>query len=222
MNAEAFWRVIGNFNQETWIIQCIIFMAIIAGVTLAYFGRLVWLPKIILGAVNFFIAIVFFVCYGTEPVQIYFAVPLYLAVGILFLLEGVKHSDSLFIPFNRVQWFLLILVMLYPGISLILGHSFPQMVTYIMPCPVVSMSIVIYSCYEHKNKLVLMLLAIWGLTGIKSYLFNVLEDSILLICGIYCIVLLVKEILPYFRANKNSRNLRFSENKTTDNLDSKN
>lgn len=68
------------------------------------------------------------------------------------------------------------------------------MVTYIMPCPVISMSIVIYSCYEHKNKILLMLLAIWGITGIKSYFFNVLEDSILLICGIYCIGLLAKEI----------------------------
>lgn len=184
----------GNFNQETWIIQSILLLAIIASVTLAYYRKVVWLPKIILGATNFFIAIVFFICYGTEPVQTFFAAPLYLAISILFLLEGIKYSDSLFIPFNKVQWSLLILVVLYPAVSLTLGHSFPQMVIYITPCPVISMSIVIYSCYEHKNKALLMLLAIWGITGIKSYFFNVLEDSILLICGIYCIGLFVKEI----------------------------
>lgn len=194
MSAEIFWRVIRNYNQETWMMQSILLMVIIASVTLAYYRKVVWLPKIILGATNLFIAIVFFVCYGTEPIQTLFAAPMYLAISILFLFEGIKYYDSLFIPFNKVQWVLLILVVLYPAVSLILGHAFPQMVTYIMPCPVISMSIVIYSCYEHKNKVLLMLLAIWGITGIKSYFFNVLEDSILLICGIYCIGLLAKEI----------------------------
>ena len=32
----------------------------------------------------------------------------------------------------------------------------------------------------------LILLTRWGLTGIKSFFFNALEDIILLICGLYC------------------------------------
>lgn len=120
MSAEIFWRVIGNYNQKTWMMQSILLMVIIASVTLAYYRKVVWLTKIILGATNLFIAIVFFVCYGTEPIQTLFAAPMYLAISILFLFEGIKYYDSLFIPFNKVQWVLLILVVLYPAVSLTL------------------------------------------------------------------------------------------------------
>ncbi len=59
------------------------------------------------------------------------------------------------------------------------------MVTSIMPCPVVSFGIVVYSGYSRKNRLLLALLTLWGLTGIKSLLFHVYEDLILLLCGLY-------------------------------------
>lgn len=79
-------------------------------------------------------------------------------------------------------------------VSILLGNSFPQMVTYIMPCPVVSLSIAVYSGYQRKNRLLLALLTIWGLTGVKSILFNAYEDIILLVCGLYGITLLVREV----------------------------
>ncbi len=58
---------------------------------------------------------------------------------------------------------------------------FPQMVTHIMPCPVVSLSIAVYAGYNKKNKLLLAMLTVWGLTGIKSVIFSAYEDIILLI-----------------------------------------
>ena len=74
------------------------------------------------------------------------------------------------------------------------GNSFPQMVTYIMPCPVISLSIAVYAGYNRKNKLLLVLLTLWGLPGIKSIFFQAYEDVILFICGLYGITLLVGEI----------------------------
>lgn len=68
------------------------------------------------------------------------------------------------------------------------------MVTYIMPCPIISLSIAVYSGYSRKNKFLLFLLTIWGLTGIKSVIFNVYEDIILLICGVYAVVVITREI----------------------------
>ena len=59
------------------------------------------------------------------------------------------------------------------------------MVTYIMPCPVISLSIAVYMGYTRKNRVLLALLTIWGLTGIKSIIFNAYEDTILLIGGLY-------------------------------------
>ena len=70
-----------------------------------------------------------------------------------------------------LQATLLALYLLYPFVSAFLGNSFPQMVTYIMPCPVVSLSITVYAGYKNKNKLLLALLTLWGLTGIKSVFF---------------------------------------------------
>lgn len=40
--------------------------------------------KLALGIVNLFIGIVYFLIYGTEPIQRFFALPLYLAIGILY------------------------------------------------------------------------------------------------------------------------------------------
>ena len=79
---------------------------------------------------------------------------------------------------------MLLLFVLYPAISFLLGNTFPKMVTYIMPCPIVSVSIAVYSGYRRKNRFLLLLLTIWGLTGIKSLIFSAYEDIILLVAGI--------------------------------------
>lgn len=88
---------------------------------------------------------------------------------------------------------MLLLFVLYPAISFLLGNTFPQMVTYIMPCPIVSVSIAVYSGYRRKNRLLLLLLTIWGLTGIKSLIFSAYEDIILLVAGIYGVCLIFND-----------------------------
>lgn len=147
-----------------------------------------------MGITNLFIGIGFFAWYGTEPIQKFFALPLYLLCGILFLYESLHNKNDLLEKPTPFQSLLIVLYLLYPFISVVLGNSFPQMVTYIMPCPIVSLSITVYAGYKRKNKLLLLLLTIWGFTGIKSVIFNAYEDIILLICGFYGIALLVNEI----------------------------
>ena len=193
MNANAFWDVIGIYNQETCVIQIAFVLAIIFGLIYAYFKQKYWILKIILGIVNLFIGITFFLIYGTEPIQHYFAAPLFILTGILFIYDAMKKPDISMNPFGLFHYILLALIISYPFISLLLGHSFPKMVVWIMPCPFISFSILIYSLYKRKNILILILLTIWGLTGVKSFFFNAYEDIILLICGIYGIVLIVRE-----------------------------
>ena len=153
-----------------------------------------WLAKFALGITNVFISFGFFALYGTEPIQKYFALPLYLICGVLFLYESWHSRNDVLQKPNVLQTTLLALYLLYPFVSVLLGNSFPQMVTYIMPCPVVSLSITVYAGYKNKNKLLLALLTLWGFTGIKSVFFNAYEDLILLICGLYGAVLLFYEI----------------------------
>lgn len=194
VDAQAFWNVIGNYNQSTMLWQCVVLALIITSLILAYFQKAMWLPKITLGIGNIFIGIMFFLIYGTEPIQTYFAAPLYLIIGCLFIYEASKYRTDRFNKPGAAQWVLLCLIIVYPLVSFLLGHSFPQLVVYIMPCPIISLSIVTYSCYDHKNKLLLLLMTIWGLTGIKAFFADALEDIILLICGLFCLWLLIKEL----------------------------
>lgn len=197
MDAQTFWNVIGNYNKQTWAIQIILVIFVIFSLVLSYMQRVKWAAKFSLGIANLFIGIVFFAGYGTEPIQKFFALPLYLLCGILFLFEGWRYKDDIVESSNIIQTILLLLYLIYPIISMLLGNSFPQMVTHIMPCPVISLSIAVYAGYKRKNKALLALLTIWGLTGIKSIIFNAYEDIILLIGGLYGIALLIREIRPF-------------------------
>ncbi|GAA6410047.1 hypothetical protein K040078D81_41640 [Blautia hominis] len=193
MDAQAFWNVIGNYNEQTKIIQIGMFIFVIFAIVLSYIQKVNWAAKFALGIANLFIGVVFFAWYGTEPIQKFFALPLYLFCGILFLYESWHNKNDLLEKPTFFQSLLIVLYLLYPFISIVLGNSFPQMVTYIMPCPIVSLSITVYAGYRRKNKLLLILLTVWGLTGIKSIIFSAYEDMILLICGFYGIALLVGE-----------------------------
>lgn len=194
MNAQAFWNVIGNYNEQTKILQIGLLIPVIVAIALSYMRKVNWAAKFALGITNLFIGIAFFAWYGTEPIQRFFALPLYLLCGILFLYESWHNKDDLLEKPTPVQSLLIVLYLLYPLISFALGNKFPQIVTHIMPCPIVSLSITVYAAYKRKNILLLILLTVWGLTGIKSIIFNAYEDIILLICGFYGVALLVDEI----------------------------
>ena len=88
MDAQVFWNVIGRYNQDTIIIQIILLVLIVAILISTYTGKIMFGAKVILGITNLFIGIVFFGCYGTEPIQKYFALPLYISCGMI-IEEGV-------------------------------------------------------------------------------------------------------------------------------------
>ncbi len=193
MDAQVFWDVIGKYNQDTVVIQVVLLFVLAIGIIIVRTNKIAWMEKVVLGIANLFIGIVFFGVYGTEPIQKFFALPLYLMCGILFLYEAFRNKNNQPNKFNFLQTLLIILYVLYPIISWALGNQFPRMVTHIMPCPIVSLSLAIYASYPRKNRVLLALLTIWGLTGIKSVIFCAYEDIILLLCGIYGVYLMVKE-----------------------------
>ena len=194
MDAQIFWNVIGIYNQQTVAVQIVLFLFAVIIAVLSYSHKVKWAAKFALGIIHLFIGIAFFAWHGVEPIQKYFALPLYLLCGFLFLYESWHNRNDTLEKPNGWQCLLLVLYLLYPLVSFLLGNRFPQMVTHIMPCPVVSLGITIYAGYKKKNKLLLALLAIWGLTGIKSVIFSAYEDIILLVCGIYAVTLFVHEI----------------------------
>ena len=78
MAAQVFWNVIGNYNEQTIMIQIGLFLFLILAIILSYVKKVKCAAKVALGIANLFIGIMFFVLYGTEPLQKYFALPLYL------------------------------------------------------------------------------------------------------------------------------------------------
>ena len=194
MTADAFWKVIAAYNQRTELLQLAIAAFLAASVILAWKGKPAVLLKIALGISHLFIGIVFFYVFGTEPIQHFFAGPLFIAAGILFLYDAAKYPRDEWTPLSVPGLMLLILILLYPAISFALGHRFPAIVVYVMPCPMVSLAIVLYSQYSRKNIPLLILLVIWGLTGVKSLIFAVPEDLILLASGFYGIFVLITEL----------------------------
>lgn len=194
MDTHTFWNVIGDYNVHTVIVQIGLFIFLISALVVSYMQKINWSAKFALGITNLFIGFGFFALYGAEPIQKYFALPLYLLCGVLFLYESWHNKNDILQKPTMLQVGLLLLYLFYPFVSVLLCHSFPKMTTYIMPCPITSLSLIVYAGYRNKNKLLLILLIIWGLTGIKSIFFNVYEDIILLVCGLYGLVLLLKEI----------------------------
>lgn len=85
MDAQIFWNVIGNYNEQTKIVQICLFIFLISAIVASYIQKINWLAKFALGITNLYIGFGFFALYGTEPIQKYFALPLYTLWGIIFV-----------------------------------------------------------------------------------------------------------------------------------------
>ena len=194
MDAQAFWNVIGEYNQNTILIQGVLLVLTVLAAAGSYNAKRAYFAKWMLGTLNLWIGIVFFCFYGTQPIQKFFFLPLFLLCGVLFLYEAYKNKNDALKKPDFFQLVLFSLYFLFPVVSFALGNRFPKMVTHIMPCPVGGLSIALYAGYKRKNKLLLLLLTIWGLAGITSIMFHVYEDVILFICGMYGVYLLIKEL----------------------------
>ena len=64
-----------------------------------------------------------------------------------------------------------------------------------MPCPVAYLGLVVYAGCRRKNVVLLGSLTLWGLTGVKSVIFQAYEDVILLLGGLYGLALLRRELV---------------------------
>ena len=54
MDVQAFWNVIGHYNEQTWIIQIILLVFMISAIALSYMQKVQWSAKFLLGIANIF------------------------------------------------------------------------------------------------------------------------------------------------------------------------
>lgn len=90
MDAQAFWNVIGTYNQKTIIIQFVLLFMIAAGVIIARTNKkIVWTEKAVLGVAHLFIGIVFLE-YTTQNLSKSFLQCLYILYAEFFFC--MRHS----------------------------------------------------------------------------------------------------------------------------------
>ena len=183
---DDFWKIIGTYNVDTIYVQGIFSLFIIGTLIYSFIGQnqvIERLINILFSAVFIFVGIYFFLIIDKSLTAMIFG-PYFIIIGLLFLL-GLFNSKSQFQYPTRFQYLLYGLVLLYPIISYALNHKYPQQVLYILPCPITSIALITYCRLKKRNDILNLMLIIWGLTGLKAFVFDVKEDLILLMVGIY-------------------------------------
>ena len=119
MDVQVFWEAISAYNRQTAAVQAVLLTFLLGMTALSYAGKVRWAAKCALGVVHLFLAAVFFARYGRAPIQLFFALPLFLACGLLFLYE-CRHcrSDELARP-DLPRTVLLVLCLSYPLCSIL-------------------------------------------------------------------------------------------------------
>ena len=97
LDAQIFWKVIGAYNMDTWGLQIVLLLVLLVMFALSYTQKAPWAAKFALGIANLWIGLAFFARYGSEPIQKYFVLPLYLLFGILFHCMS-RHSADGYAP----------------------------------------------------------------------------------------------------------------------------
>jgi hypothetical protein len=203
MNAEAFWTQVAAYNEATIPFQVIL---VIAAVILTYLVYAKPSPKTDTWMKAFFAlafawnGVVFLLIFVKNPISTFFGAPLFIILAILFALDIFTKRTAFRFPDTRWRIVLtslwVLLVFLYPLLGLPLGHTYPRMLTPVMPCPLTVFAIAWVAAAEPKvdRKLFILLLP-WALAGLPKCLgaLDCYEDCILFAAGVYGLILLIKD-----------------------------
>jgi hypothetical protein len=203
MSSESFWNQVSRYNQDTILIQ-IILLAIIVILIYYLFARPGKKTDTCLKVYFVFLfawnGAVFFLLYASNPISTYFGAPLFFILAIFFLVDLFTKGTQFRIPEVRWKraatliWFLLVLF--YPLIGLAFSHTYPAIITPLMPCPMTVLAIALMtSSSPRTNRIILLLLLSWALAGLPKCLgaLDCYEDCILFAAGVYGLVILVKD-----------------------------
>jgi len=202
MNADIFWAQVALYNQATLPIQCglIIAAAILSYLVFAKPGKQTntWM-KIFFAVAFAWNGVVFFLLFAKNPISIYFGAPLFIILSILFVVDIFMKKTEFTPPDQKWKKILtiiwILLVFMYPLFGLPLGHSYPRMITPVMPCPLTVFALTMVAAAAPKvDRKIFILLLPWALAGLPKCLgaLDCYEDCILFFAGVYGIILLVK------------------------------
>ncbi len=192
---ELFWNVVAAYNEATWGMQLLL-LAIGAILTGAVLARPTPIRQVLLKgflAMAFvWLAATFFFLRDASPIGRYFAGPLFVVCAALFAWDIRAGHITFALPPERWRrigtWTLLVLTLLYPLVSFLLGHRYPRLTTPVMPCPLTVYALALLTAaFPLVDKRLYALLLVWAALGLPKMfgLFDVREDTILFAAGVY-------------------------------------
>jgi hypothetical protein len=202
MDILTFWNHVATYNIATWPIQ-VIMMVVAVYLTYCVFVKPgpktdVWM-KAFLAFCFAWNGVVFFLVFVRNPISTFTGVPLFLIASGLFIVDifgkktRFKLSEGKWMRGFTLAW--IVLMVLYPLLGWPLGHTWPQVLLPLFPCPLTVFAIALVAAtMPNTDKKTFIILLPWALLGLPKC-FGVLdcyEDCILFASGVYGLIVLIK------------------------------
>jgi hypothetical protein len=198
---ELFWNQIGEFNST---FQTLHYIWIVLSLFLILYifikpGRIINIIfKVFLSMTFLLNGIVFFEFYTKNPVSNYFYGPLFILIGILFIIDIFRNKIIFKLPQQKwlryATFFWLVLVYVYPLFGILLGRYFPFICMPMNPCPSTVMAVtMVVAAIPIIDRITLISLLPWGLLGLPKAMgaYDCYEDAILFMSGVYGLIMLI-------------------------------
>lgn len=202
MDTVNFWTQVAAYNEATWPVQAVMIIAA-AYLTYRVFAKPgaktdVWI-KAFLSLAFAWNAIVFFLVFVRNPISMFTGVPLFIIVSILLVADIFAKKTHFKLPEGgwmrglTIAW--IALAALYPLIGWPLGHTWPQVLWPLFPCPLTVFTIALSAAAAPQtDRRVFIALLPWALMGLPKCFgaLDCYEDCILFASGVYGLIVLIK------------------------------
>jgi hypothetical protein len=202
MTTATFWNHIAAYNEATWPVQAgmIVAAAYLTYRVLARPGARtdVWM-KAFLALAFAWNTIVFFLIFVRNPISMFTGVPLFIIVSVLFIVDMFAKKTHFKLPEGRwmrgltITW--IALAALYPLLGWPMGHTWPEVLLPLFPCPLTVFAIaLVTAAVPDTDKKVFIALLPWALLGLPKCFgaLDCYEDCVLFASGVYGLVVLIK------------------------------
>lgn len=200
-STEDFLDVFGRYNTDVWPIQVLFYFLALTSVAMLFIHN----PRkdqIINGILSFFwlwMGIVYHIIYFSpiNPAAIGFGV-LFLIQGTLFAYQGMSPNPPRYRPEKTIYsvigfTFVFYALVVYPLLSEMFGHRYPNTPTFGLPCPttIFTFGMFLFSTGGIRWY-ILMVPFLWSLIGISAAInLSIKQDYFLGLAGIVSIFLLL-------------------------------
>lgn len=191
---EPFWVTLQSFRDDTFAVQMLIiaaYLGILFLIARREGVRTDVIVKIILSAIFIFNGIACFLMYfGKIPIAKFFAGPLYIAIGYLFIVDIYAKRIHFTFNISKIRRFFsflfIILSFLFPVFGILSGHGMIALPG--VPCPLAIFTLAILSASMPRvDNIVVFMLLSWVLVNVPKIFGHVecYEEIIFILAGAY-------------------------------------